>query len=373
MNEQFLTIAGRKIGAGCPPYVIAELSGNHNGSLDRALKSIEAAKEAGADAVKIQTYTADTITIDCDKADFVVRGGLWDGHTLYELYEWAHTPYEWHKAMFDKAREVGITLFSTPFDFTAVDLLENLGTPAYKIASFEAVDLPLIRRAAQTGKPMIISTGMVNQQEILEAVEAARVGGCTELALLHCISGYPTPVEQANLRTIPDLADRFGVVVGLSDHTLGTAVPVTSVALGAALVEKHFMLDDKEEGPDSAFSLTADQLQQLCEDIRRAWQALGRASYERKPIEEASMKFRRSLYVIKDMKADDVITPETVRSIRPGYGLPPKYYDELIGKKVTQNIVRGTATAWDLIGSSSPAVEADGLEQSAQHSRAKGK
>ncbi len=347
MTSPSLTIAGRKIGDGEPPYIIAELSGNHNGSLDRALASIEAAKQAGADAVKIQSYTADTITIDCDKPDFQIEGGLWDGYTLHKLYEWAQTPFEWHPALFAKAQDVGITLFSSPFDFSAVEMLEDLGAPAYKIASFEAVDLPLIRKVAATGKPVIISTGMANEAEIGEAVDAARAAGCRELALLHCISGYPTPVEQSNLCTIPDIAERFGTVVGLSDHTLGTAVSVTAIALGAALIEKHFMLDDAEDGPDSAFSLTADQLKTLCEDTRTAWAALGRASYERKPVEEQNIKFRRSLYFVKDMKAGETITEQNLRSIRPGYGLAPKYYDEILGKRVKQDIERGTPVRWE--------------------------
>jgi len=353
MIIQPLTIAGRRIGPNEPPYIIAELSANHNGSLERALASIAAAKEAGADAVKIQTYTPDTMTIDCDAEDFMHRGGLWDGYSLYDLYKWAHTPYEWHAPMFEKAREAGITLFSTPFDATAVELLESLDTPAYKIASFELVDLPLIRRVAATGKPMILSTGMATESEILEAVDAARAGGCKELALLHCITGYPTPVEQANLRTIVDLGERFGVIAGLSDHTLGTAVPVASVALGATLIEKHFMLDDTEDSPDAAFSLTAEGLHQLCMDTRTAWSALGKAGYDRRPAEEASLKFRRSLYFVKAMKTGETITPECIRSIRPGLGLAPKHYEALIGKRVREDVARGTPTAWPLIDTES--------------------
>lgn len=347
--DKHIQIIGRDIGPSRPPYIIAELSANHNGSIERALKSIEAAKHAGADAVKIQTYSADTMTLDHDSEEFMIRGGLWDGWNLYKLYEWAQTPFEWHEALFAKAREVGITLFSTPFDFTAVDLLESLNAPAYKIASFEAIDLPLIRRVAATGKPMIISTGMADESEIREAVDAARQGGCQELALLHCISSYPTPVDQANLRTIPDMAERFGVVTGLSDHTLGTSVAVTAVALGAALIEKHFMLDDEEDGPDSAFSLTTDQLKQLCTDTKDAWAALGRASYERKPAEVASLKFRRSIYFVRDVKAGETITEDCIRSIRPGFGLPPKHYDALLGKKAVRDISRGTATSWELV------------------------
>jgi len=349
MTERPLTIAGRRIGSREPPYVIAELSANHNGSLDRALASIAAAKAAGADAVKIQTYTPDTMTIDCDAEDFMHRGGLWDGYSLYELYKWAHTPFEWHAPMFEKAREVGITLFSTPFDATAVELLESLETPAYKVASFEIVDLPLIRRVAATGKPMILSTGMASESEIQEAVDAARAGGCKELALLHCTSAYPAPAEAANLRAITELARRFGVVAGLSDHTLGAAVPVASVALGAALIEKHFMLDDTEDSPDAAFSLTAEGLRHLCEDARTAWAALGRAGYERRPAEETNLKFRRSLYFVADIAAGETITSEHVRSIRPGWGLAPKHYEAVIGRRTQVDIARGTPVGWDLL------------------------
>lgn len=338
-----MKIDGRKIGPQHPPYIIAELSANHNGSLDRALQSIVAAKEAGADAVKIQSYTADTITIDCENDDFMIRdGGLWDGYSLHKLYKWAQTPFEWHQAMFDKAREIGITIFSSPFDHTAVDLLESLDAPAYKIASFESIDIPLIRRVAQTGKPMIISTGMANEEEIELAVKTARDNGCEQLSLLHCISSYPAPVEQSNLRTITDLGARFDVVPGLSDHSIGTTVAVAGVALGACIIEKHFMLDDDKEGPDSAFSLTDKEVKVLCNDARVAWQALGRASYERKPAEENSLKFRRSLYFVEDMKAGDVITDKNMRSIRPGFGIAPKFYDEVIGKTVNRDITRGT-------------------------------
>jgi pseudaminic acid synthase len=344
-----MKISGREIGPRQPPFVIAELSGNHNGSLERALKSIEAAKAAGADAVKIQSYTPDTITLDSDREEFMIRGGLWDGQNLYNLYKWAHTPFEWHSALFAKAREADITIFSTPFDFTAVDLLEDLGAPAYKIASFEAIDLPLIRRVAATGKPMIISTGMADEQEIREAVETARGAGNEELALLHCISSYPAPIEQANLRTIPDMAERFDVLVGLSDHTMGTAAAVAAVALGACIIEKHFMLDHREEGPDSAFSVTAAQLAILCAEAKAAWSALGRVSYERAPAEESNLKFRRSLYFVEDIPAGGTITPENLRSIRPGYGLAPKHYEALLGRRVARDVKRGTASSWELL------------------------
>ncbi|RDE22574.1 pseudaminic acid synthase [Motiliproteus coralliicola] len=344
-----ISIDGRKIGHQHKPYIIAELSANHNGSLERALETIEMAAKSGADAIKLQTYTADTMTIDCDREDFQIEGGLWDGYKLYDLYQWAHTPFEWHEAMFQKAKELGITVFSTPFDESAVDLLESLDAPAYKIASFEATDLPLIKRVAQTGKPMIISTGMADLDEITDAVEAAREGGCKELVLLHCISGYPSPVDQANLSTIADIEQRFDCVVGLSDHTLGTAVSVTSIPMGACLIEKHVTLSREDKGPDSEFSLEPDELTSLCQQTEAAWQAIGKAGYERKPVEHASLKFRRSLYFITDMKAGDIITPENIRRIRPGYGLAPKFYDQLIGKRITADVVRGTATSWELI------------------------
>jgi len=344
-----VTIEGRTIGPGHPPYIIAELSANHNGSLERAFATIEAVKQAGADAIKLQTYTPDTMTIDCDLPDFTVKGGLWDGYVLYDLYQWAHTPYEWHQALFEKARRVGLTVFSTPFDETAVDLLEALNTPAYKIASFEITDLPLIKRVAQTGKPMILSTGMANYQEIDEAISTARNNGCRELVVLHCISAYPAPAEQANLATIPQLAKAFDCVVGLSDHTLGTVVAIASVALGAQVIEKHVTLSRAERGPDSAFSLEPSELAQLCQDAKIAWQSIGAASYERQPAEDASVKFRRSVYFVKSLKAGDVITEQDIRRIRPGFGLPPKNYAQLLGKRVKVDITRGTATSWELI------------------------
>lgn len=344
-----IKIEGRVIGPNSKPYIIAELSANHNGSIDRAFETIEMAKRAGADAIKLQTYTPDTMTIDCDKPDFQVEGGLWDGYKLYDLYQWAHTPFEWHKAMFEKAREVGITVFSTPFDETAVDLLEELDAPAYKIASFELTDLPLIKRVAQTGKPMIMSTGMANYQEISEAVSTARDNGCQELVVLHCISGYPSPVDQANLATIPDIAKEFDCVVGLSDHTLGTAVSVASIVMGASLIEKHVTLSREDKGPDSEFSLEPDELKTLCLDTESAWKAVGKAGYERKPVEEASMKFRRSIYFVKPLKAGERISSEHIRRVRPGYGLPPKYFDELIGKAVKVDVEFGDATSWEII------------------------
>lgn len=337
-----IQIAGRAIGPDHPPYVIAELSANHNGSLNTALRIVEAAKQAGADAVKLQTYRPDTITLDCDSEDFRISGGLWDGRTLYELYEEAHMPWEWHKPLFDHARSLGITIFSSPFDTTAVDLLEDLNAPAYKIASFEAVDLPLIRYAAGTGKPLIISTGMADAEEIAEAIAAARDGGCRELAILHCVSGYPAPPEDYNLRTIPDMIERFGLVTGLSDHTLDNTTAIASVALGASIIEKHFTLDRSGGGPDDSFSLEPAELAALCRGAKTAWQALGRVDYGRKSSEQGNVQFRRSLYFVKDLKAGDVITADAVRSVRPGYGLPPKYLEAVIGKIVLQDVSRNS-------------------------------
>jgi N-acetylneuraminate synthase len=337
-KNQHITIAGRAIGADFPPFVIAELSANHNGKLDTALHMIELAKQAGADAVKIQTYRPDTITLKSDADEFRIRGGLWNGRTLYDLYEEAHTPWEWHKALFEHARKVGITLFSSPFDTTAVDLLEELGAPAYKIASFEAIDLPLIKYVARTGKPMIISTGMADAEEIQEAIDAAREGGCKELAVLHCVSGYPAPAEDYNLRTVPDMIERFGLVTGLSDHTLDNTTAVCSVALGASIIEKHFTLDRSGGGPDDSFSLEPADLKALCTGARTAWEALGQVNYARKSSELGNVKFRRSLYFVKDLKKGDVITADAVRSVRPGYGIAPKHLDQLIGKTLNRDV-----------------------------------
>lgn len=336
------TIKNRPIGPGHPPYMIAELSANHNGSLDRALETIDAAQRCGADAIKLQTYTADTMTIDCDGPDFMIQGGLWDGYKLYDLYKWAETPYEWHQAMFDHARKLGITVFSTPFDETAVDLLESLNTPAYKIASFEVVDLPLIRYVASTGKPIIMSTGMASEEEIDEAVTTAREAGCQDLVLLHCISSYPAPIDQANLSQIPTLAQRFSTLSGLSDHTLGTTVSVAAVALGACVIEKHFTLSRADKGPDSEFSLEPADLERLCRDAKDAWLALGKPGFQRQQAEEGSKVFRRSLYFVKDLPAGHIIRPEDIRRIRPGMGLPPKYFDQVVGQCLSQAVNRGT-------------------------------
>ena len=331
-----------------PPFVIAEVSANHNGSLDRALETITAAKQCGADAVKIQTYTADTMTIDCDLPDFVIKGGVWDGYKLYDLYKWAQTPYEWHKPLFEHAKKEGITLFSTPFDETAVDLLESLNTPAYKIASFELTDLPLIEYVARTGKPMILSTGMATEHEIEEAVTTARDSGCKELILLHCISSYPTPIEQAHLRQISALKERFKVPIGLSDHTLGTTAAVAAVALGACVIEKHFTLSRADKGPDCVFSLEPQEFKRLCKEVRKTWSALGSAGFGREKAEEGSKAFRRSLYFVKDLPKGHIIEESDIRRIRPGIGLAPKEYSNLIGKKLKKNASRGQPTSWDI-------------------------
>lgn len=344
-----ISIAGRKIGPAHPPYVIAEMSANHNGNIETAFKIIEEAMKSGADAIKMQTYTPDTLTLKCDLPDFQITDGLWAGRTLYDLYEWAHTPWDWHKPLFEHARKLGITIFSSPFDNTAIDLLEDLNTPAYKIASFEAVDLPLIKYAASTGKPMIISTGMADAEEIQEAVDAAREGGCKQLAVLHCVSGYPAPAEDYNLRTIPDMMERFGLVTGLSDHTLDNTTAITSVAMGASIIEKHFTLDRSGGGPDDSFSLEPADLAALCQGAKTAWQAMGRVDYGRKSSEQGNAKFRRSLYFVKAMSANEKITPDCIRSVRPGYGLAPKFLHEIIGKKVTQDIKQNSPVTMSLI------------------------
>lgn len=348
-NIPNLCIAGRRIAADMPPYIIAELSANHNGRLETALKIIEEAKKAGADAVKLQTYTADTITLNCDSEDFQIRGGLWDGKTLYQLYQEAHMPWKWHKPLFEHARKHDITIFSSPFDNTAVDLLEDLNAPAYKIASFEAVDLPLIKYVASTGKPMIISTGMADKEEIQEAIAAAREGGCKELAILHCVSGYPAPAQEYNLRTIPDMMQRFGLVTGLSDHTLDNTTAIASIAVGATIIEKHFTLDRNGGGPDDSFSLEPAELNALCRDVKTAWSALGQVNYARTSSEQGNIKFRRSLYIVKDMVWGDKISSENVRSVRPGFGLSPRVFDEIKGKRIKMNIKAGTALTWDML------------------------
>ena len=344
-------IAGRPIGPDHEPYVICELSGTHNGELARALDLIDAAAATGCDAVKIQTYTADTITIDSDRPEFTLHGGLWDGRTLHDLYGEASTPYAWHAALFERARERGVTLFSTPFDETAVDLLEGLGAPAYKIASFEIVDLPLIDYVARTKKPMIISTGMANEAEMAAAVETAMAGGAAGVVLLHCISSYPAPIDQANVRNVPALASRFGVVAGLSDHTPGTAASVAAVSLGASVIEKHFTLSRADGGPDAAFSLEPAEFTALVRDCKDAWRALGQAGFQRVGVEAASLQFRRSLYVVADVAAGEAITKANVRSIRPGLGLPPKHLPEILGRTAARALKRGEPLSWDMLRS----------------------
>lgn len=338
-----IQIDGREIGPSHPPYVIAEISGNHNGNIARALSLLEAAHKAGVSAVKLQTYTADTITIDHQGPDFIIDGGLWAGRTLHELYEEAYTPWEWHPMLFRRATELGLTVFSSPFDETAVDFLEGLGTPAYKIASFELLDLQLIRRVAATRKPLIMSSGIASETEVSEALEAARMAGASEIVLLHCVSGYPTPASEANLSMITTLADRFAVPVGLSDHTLGTVVSTAAVALGACVIEKHFTLARSDGGPDAAFSLEPDELAGLVISCRTAWEALGRNDFQRSPSELENRRFRRSLYVVADIEAGEVFTTSNIRSIRPGFGMAPKHLPEIIGKIAAQPLKRGTA------------------------------
>jgi pseudaminic acid synthase len=347
MNAKNFSIAGREIGREHAPYVIAELSGNHNGDIKRALALIDAANAAGADAVKLQTYTADTITLDHDGPGFVIKGGLWDGRRLHELYREASTPWDWHAELFAHAKKVGIACFSSPFDSTAIEFLEKLDAPAYKIASFEIIDIPLIRLAARTGKPLIISTGMASPEEISEALDAA--GASAGVTLLHCISAYPAPAEEANLARIPALAKQFGCLIGLSDHTLGTDVAVAAVALGATIIEKHITLRRADGGPDAAFSLEPEEFAALVKGVRTAHAAIGRADYGRAASEETNVVFRRSLYAVKDIAAGDKITEENVRSIRPGYGLAPKHLPEIIGRKAKRGITRGTPISYDLM------------------------
>lgn len=315
--------------------------------MDTAFQIIREAKAAGADALKIQTYRPDTITLDSALPDFQIKNGLWAGRTLFELYEWAHTPWDWHAPMFQFGRELGITMFSSPFDTTAVDLLEDLGTPAYKVASFEAVDLPLIEYIAATGKPMIISTGIANQQEIQEALASARKGGCEQIAILHCVSSYPAPSADYNLRTIPDMAARFGVVTGLSDHTLDNATAIASVALGASIIEKHFTLDRSGGGPDDSFSLETSELASLRRDSETAWNALGEVDYGLRQSENDNLMFRRSLYYTSDMQAGETIPAHSVRSIRPGFGLPPKHLADVVGSVLRRGVKASTPVSWD--------------------------
>ena len=346
-----ISIGNRKIGVGHPPFIIAEMSGNHNQSLDRALKIVEAAAKTGAHALKIQTYTPDTMTLNLDEREFHISdpNSLWKGTSLYKLYGQAHTPWEWHKPIFERALELGIIAFSTPFDDTAVDLLESLEVPCYKIASFENTDLPLIRRVAATGKPMIISTGMASIAELDDTVRAAREAGCKDLILLKCTSTYPATACNTNILTIPHMRELFGCEVGLSDHTMGVGVSVASAALGASVIEKHFTLNRADGGVDSTFSMEPSEMTQLVTESERAWQALGQVSYGATEAEKKSIVFRRSLYVVQDLKAGDVLTKVNVRAIRPGWGLPTKYLEAVMGKKVSRDVKRGTGLNWDLL------------------------
>ena len=347
-----MNIDNRQIGLGHAPFIIAEMSGNHNQSLELALEIVEAVAQSGAHALKIQTYTPDTMTLDLDEREFHISdpNSLWAGTSLYKLYSEAYTPWEWHKPIFERARELGIICFSTPFDATSVDFLETLNVPCYKIASFENTDLPLIRRVAATGKPMIISTGMATVAELDETVLAARNAGCKDLILLKCTSTYPSTAENSNLVTIPHLRDLFACEVGLSDHTMGVGVSVASVAFGATVIEKHFTLNRTDGGVDSAFSMEPAEMAQLVAETERAWKALGQVSYGPTEAEKKSLMYRRSLYVVQDMKAGDVLTNENLHAIRPGMGLPPKYYDILIGRTVNRNLQKGTAVTWEVIG-----------------------
>lgn len=351
-NYTEINISGRAIGRGHAPFVIAEMSGNHNQSLARALEIVEAAAKTGAHALKIQTYTPDTMTLELDEREFHISdpNSLWAGTSLYKLYGEAYTPWEWHKPIFDRARELGIIPFSTPFDDTAVDFLESLDVPCYKIASFENTDLPLIRRVAATGKPLIISTGMASIAELDDTVRAAREAGCKDIVLLKCTSTYPATAENTNILTIPHLRELFDCEVGLSDHTMGVGVSVASVALGATIIEKHFTLNRADGGVDSSFSMEPVEMAQLVVESERAWQALGRVSYGVTEAEKKSIQFRRSLYIVQDLKVGDILTRENVRAIRPGLGLPTKYLEQVLGKVMKQNVKRGTAIGWNLLG-----------------------
>jgi N-acetylneuraminate synthase len=341
--QKKIVIDGANIGGDYPPYVIAEMSANHNGNIETAFKIIEQAKIAGASAIKIQTYRPDTLTLNLDTKDFRITDGLWAGRTLYELYEQAHTPWDWHLKLFEHAKKIGITIFSSPFDFKAVELLEELNAPAYKIASFEAVDLELIRYVASTGKPMIISTGMANEREIHQAIDAAVSGGCMELAILHCVSSYPAPAEDYNLKTIPDMIEKFGLVTGLSDHHLGDSIAIASIAMGATIIEKHFTLDRNGGGADDSFSIEPKELESLCRNLCLVKSAMGQISYQRKASELGNVKFRRSLYAVKDIAIGEEFNLSNVKSIRPGYGLPPSLLKKVIGNFSTCNIPYGTA------------------------------
>ena len=347
-----MKIGTQQIGINYPPFIIAEMSANHNQSLERALEIVEAAARTGAHAIKLQTYTADTMTLDLKEREFFISDekSPWKGQSLYDLYKIAHTPWDWHKPIFAHARKLGLICFSTPFDETSVNFLEKLGSPAYKIASFENTDIPFIKRVAATGKPLIISTGMASQEELDESIDVARKAGCKDLILLKCTSTYPATPENSNLLTIPHLMQRYGCEVGLSDHTLGIGVAVASVALGATVIEKHFTLKRSDGGVDSAFSMEPAEMKELVEETERAWQSLGKAYIGPTEAEKSSITFRRSLYIVKDVKAGDVLTQDNVRAIRPGLGLPPKYLEHVLGMRVVCDVKRGTGLGWQMLG-----------------------
>lgn len=344
-----IKIGKRTIGIGHPPFVIAEMSGNHNSSLDRALQIVRVAAAAGVDAIKLQTYTPDTMTLDLEQDEFLINTGLWKGKSLYRLYQEAHTPWDWHPILFEEAKKLGIMIFSTPFDETAVDFLESLDVPCYKIASFENTDIPLIQKVAATGKPLIISTGMANLAELDEAVRAARTVGCRDLVLLKCTSSYPATPQGSHLNSIPLLRSAFNCMIGLSDHTLGIGASIASIALGAAVIEKHFTLSRAEGGVDSSFSLEPVELSALVVESRRAWEALGEASFGVTAAEKINVVFRRSLYLSENVKVGDYLTPKNVKIIRPGLGLPPKFYPIILGKKMKMDAQKGTPITWELI------------------------
>ena len=344
-----IKIAGVSVGRSCPPYIVAELSANHNGSIETAKMAVREAKKSGVSAVKIQSYTPDTMTIDSNKADFQINEGLWKGHTLYRLYKEAYTPFEWHKELFDFAKEEGVTIFSSAFDETAVDLLQDLDAPAYKIASFELIDLPLIRRAAECKKPLLMSTGMASLNEVREALDVAIRYGCGDVLLFHCISSYPAPIHESNLKNIEFLRREFGVEVGLSDHTTSNLASTLAVGLGATAIEKHFKPSEDASGLDSSFSLTPAQLTSLVEDCNNAWKCIGREGFHRSIAEDGSYKYRRSIYFMSDLKKGEIISVKDIRAIRPGFGLPPKHFDSLIGKRVCCDVERGDPVTSDVI------------------------
>lgn len=351
MSTLEILIGGLRVGPDAPPMVIAEMSANHLGSLEKALNLVEEAKKAGAHALKLQTYTADTMTLDLKEGEFSVRDpkSLWNGKTLYELYREAATPWEWHAPIFERCKKLGLIAFSSPFDASAVEFLEKLNVPCYKIASFENTDIPLIRRVAATGKPVILSTGMATLEELKESVAEARRAGCRDIILLKCTSVYPADPQEANVLTIPDMREKLDCLVGVSDHTMGIGVALAAVAMGAVVIEKHFALSRAEAGVDTAFSMEPAEMKQLVEESRKAWESLGKVNYSPTEKEKASLVFRRSLYVVRDMKKGEKITAENVRAIRPGLGLPPKHYDAVLGKATVRELKKGTPLAWEMI------------------------